>query len=235
MSEANYVSTPIEVSWYANDFEREPSKVPYREAEGNLMFLQVVSRTDITFAVNIVSRGLEKPSNAHWMLVKRIFRYLKGTVDLGLLYCRENSFEANSDADYAGDRETRKSTSGILCKHAGAAITWQSKRQQCIALSTTEAEFVSAASAVKEIIWLKRLFTECEIDIKNYTLFIDNMSAIKLIKNPEFHQRSKHIDVKYHFIRNLYGKGEIDVKYVRSEAQAADVFTKALKNLDLCT
>ena len=228
LSEANCVSTPIEISWYANDFEKEPSKAPYREAVGNLMFLQVVSRPDISFAVNIASRALEKPSNAHWMLVKRIFRYLKGTVDVGLLYCRDNSFEAYSDADYAGDRETRKSTSGILCKHASAAITWQSKRQQCVALSTTEAEFVSAASAAKEIIWLKRLFTECEIDIGNYTLFIDNMSAIKLIKNPEFHQRSKHIDVKYHFIRNLYEKGEIDVKYVRSEEQTADVFTKAL-------
>lgn len=102
------------------------------------------------------------------------------------------------------------------------------KRQNCVALSTTEAEFVSAAALAKEIIWLKKLFIECEVDIVNYTLFVDNMSALRLIKNPEFHQRSKHIDVKYHFIRDLYDKGEIDVQYIKSEEQTADVLTKAL-------
>jgi len=143
---------------------------------------------------------LENPSVAHWSLVKRIIRYLKSTADLELLYCKNGDFEAYSDVDFVSDRETRKSTSGILCKNANAVIVWQSKRQQCISLSTTESEYVSAASAVKEIIWLKRLLSECGHCNKNSCLYIDNMSAIRLIKNPEFHQRSKHTDVKFHFI-----------------------------------
>lgn len=157
LKDANSVSTPIETSWNAGNFEKENCNAPYREAVGSLMYLQVVSRPDISFAVNIVSRVLEQPTTAHWQLVKRIFRYLKGTIDVGILYCgKDDVFEAYSDADYAGDTETRKSTTGIVYKHAGAAITWQSQKQQCVSLSTTEAEYVSAALCAKEIVWLKR-------------------------------------------------------------------------------
>ena len=228
LSEANSVSTPIEVNWNANDFDNIECNAPFREAVGSLIFLQVVSRPDISFAVNIVALVLDKLSKGHWLLVKRIIRYLKGTLDVGLLYCKDNEFATYSDADFAGDKETRKSTSGILCKHAGAAITWQSKRQQCVTLSTTEAEYVSATLAAKEMIWLKKLFLECNINIGICTLFVYNLSALNLIKNPQFHQRSKHIDVKYHFIRDLYTGGEIEIKYVKSDNQIADVFTKAL-------
>lgn len=227
LDNANSVSTPIDTGWESNSSEEENCNVPYREAVGNLMFLQVVSRPDIGYAVNITARALENPSKEHWLLIKRILRYLIGSKDVGLLYCRTGNFEAYSDADFAGDKRDRKSTSGIVCKYANAAVIWQSKRQQSVALSTTEAEYVSAASAVKEIIWLKKLLTEYG-NKENYVLYIDNMSAIKLIKNPEFHQRSKHIDVKYHFVRDLYKNGEINVKYIRTEEQIADVFTKAL-------
>ena len=147
---------------------------------------------------------------------------------MGLLYSRSGSLEAFSDADYAGDKETRKSTSGVVCKYADTAITWQSKRQHCVALSTTEAEYVSATLGAKEIIWLKKLLIDCKIKDVNYMLNVDNTSALKLIKNPEFHQRSKHIDVRYHFIRDLYNKGEIDVTYVKSEDQLADILTKQI-------
>ena len=146
---------------------------------------------------------------------------------MGLLYSRDGSLETFSDADYAGDKETRKSTSGVLCKYADTAITWKSKRQHCVALSTTEAEYVSATLGAKEIIWLKKLLIECKIKDVNYMLNV-KCSALKLIKNSEFHQRSKHIDVRYHFIRDLYNKGEIDVTYVKSGEQLADILTKAL-------
>lgn len=224
---ANSVSTPIETGWEAGKLDKI-CNVPYREAVGSLIFLHTGSRPDISFAVNVASRVLDKPCEEHWMLVKRIMRYLKGTADVGLLYKKNGKCEVYSDADYAGDKETRKSTSGIVCMNASAAIIWQSKRQQCVSLSTTEAEYVSAASAAKEMVWLRKLFVECKLEIVDYTLHIDNMSALRLIKNPEFHQRSKHIDVKYHFIRDLYNKKEIDIKYVRSEDQTADIFTKAL-------
>ena len=158
----------------------------------------------------------------------RILRYLKGTADFGLLYCKNGDFKAYSDADFPGDSECHKSTSGIVCKYAGAAITWQSKRQTCVALSTTETEYVSAASAAKEIVWLKKLFIQCDINSIDYILLVDNSSAIKLIKNPQFHQRSKHIDVRYHFLRDLYEKGEINLSYVKTDDQIADILTKAL-------
>lgn len=145
---------------------------PYREAVGNLMFLQTVSRPDISFAINIAARHLENPNQYQWKLVKRILRNIKGTADMGLLYTKAGSLETFSDADYAGNKETRKSTSGVVCKYANAAITWQCKRQQCIstALSTTEAEYVSAASRAKEIMWLKKIFLECKIEILKYML-----------------------------------------------------------------
>lgn len=227
MIDANNVSTPIDCN-NNNVTEEIDCNEPFREAVGNLMFLQIVTRPDISFSVNVVSRELENPKQSHWQTVKRIFRYLKGTIDVGLLYSKNDNFEVYSDADFAGDLKTRKSTSGVVSMFANAAITWQSKKQQCVALSTTEAEYVSAALATKEIIWLKKLFDECSIVIPKYTLFVDNMSAIKLVKNPEFHQRSKHIDVKYHFIRDSFQKGEIDVQFVKSEDQIADIFTKAL-------
>lgn len=231
MTEANCVSTPIDCNYDDCITKNTECKAPYREVVGNLMFLQIVSRPDISFAVNVVSRVLDKPTENHWMLVKRILRYLKGTIDVGLLYCNNGNFEAYSDADFAGDKDTRKSTSGIICKYANAAIIWRSKKQQCVSLSTTESEFVSAALAATEIMWLKKLFNVCKIDIENYVLYVDNMSAIKLICNPEFHQRTKHIDVKYKYVRDSFQNKEIDVQYVKSEEQIADICTKALPRL----
>ena len=116
--------------------------------------IKTVTRPDISFAVNVVSRNLEKPSECHWQLIKRILPYLKGTANMGLLYSRDGSLGTFSDADHASDKETRKSTSGIVCKYANAIITWQSKRQHCVALSTIEAEYVSETLGAKEIIWL---------------------------------------------------------------------------------
>lgn len=228
MSDAKPVSTPIDTGWDASDLTTDEPKVPYREAVGHLMYLQVVTRPDIAFAVNVASRALEKPSVAHWRLVKRIMRYIKGTSDVGLHYKTRGELESFSDADFAGDTVTRKSTSGILCKLGNAAITWQSKKQQCVAQSTTEAEYVSAAIAAKEIVWLTRLLEDIGINSEKNILYVDNMSAIKLVQNPELHQRSKHIDVRYHFVRDLYEKGVINIKYVRSEDQCADILTKPL-------
>lgn len=229
MSDANSVCTPIECNW--NDIldnNRKKCEAPYREAVGCLIYLQVVSRPDISFAVNVLSRDLEKPNEGHWVLLKRVLRYLKGTLNLGLLYGCTGNFITYSDADYAGDKLTRKSMSGVVCLYANAAVTWLCKKQSCIAQSTTEAEYISAAAAAKEIIWFRKLFDDCKLDIKNFLLCVDNTGAIRLTKNPEFHQRSKHIDVKYHFIRDLYNKKKLEISYVKSEDQIADIFTKAL-------
>lgn len=192
------------------------------------MFLQIVSRPDISFAVNVVSRNLKNPTEGHWMIVKRIFRYLKGTIEMGLLYRGSGHFDVYSDADYANDKKDRKSVSGVLCVNADAAVSWQCKKQQCVSLSMTEAEYISAAATAKELVWFKKLFTDCVINLENYVLYVDNTSAIKLMKNPEFHQRSKHIDVRYHFVRELVRNNVMTVKYVESEKQLAEIFMKAL-------
>lgn len=231
MCNSNHVSTPIERGQFLDDSPSEglSERIPYREAIGSLLYLSVVSRPDLTYTVNVLSQVLENPLVKHWNMVKRVFKYLKGTLQLGILYDSNSNreLEAFSDADYAGDIATRRSTSGSVFKYCGGAIAWTSAKQRSVALSTTEAEFVAASEATKELIWLKRLFSEIS-DNQNVVLFIDNQSAIKLIKNPEFHNRSKHIDVRYKFVREKYQLGELNVNYINSENQEADLFTKVL-------
>ncbi|GBP77063.1 Retrovirus-related Pol polyprotein from transposon TNT 1-94 [Eumeta japonica] len=179
-------------------------KIPYKEAVGSLMHLAIVSRPDIMFGVSLVSRYLNCYDSTHWAVVKKILKYLKETKEMGILYSKvkNNTVEGYSDSDYAADSDTRRSTTGYVFTKNAAAITWATQRQQSIALSTTEAEFMAACSAAKEALWIKRLL----LDISAYnqdsiSLNIDNQSAISVIKNMDFHKRCKHIDVKYKFIQ----------------------------------
>lgn len=147
----------------------------------------------------------------------------------GLLYSSSGGeLCAYSDADFAGDISTRSSTNGFVSLIGRTAVSWSSHLQKSVALSTTQAEFVAASEGAKELVWLSRLLLE--ISEKSYvpTLFVDNASAIKLTKNPEFHKRSKHIEVRYYFVRELYQNGDINVEYVKSENQLGDMFTKPL-------
>ena len=216
----------------ANDYEIETENVPYREAVGSLMFLAIVSRPDIAYSVNLVSKYLNKHNSEHWGAVKRIFAYLKGTLDYGIEYCSGGSnlnLVGYSDADFAGDVETRRSTSGFLFELAGGPVTWSSQRQKLVTLSTTESEYVAASSACKEAVWLRKLLRNLNCGSEKATvIFVDNQSAIRLVKNPEYHKRTKHIDIRYHFIREKSEAKEIAVEYVPSELQKADIFTKAL-------
>lgn len=211
---------------------KEKSEFPYRQAVESLMYLSVGTRPDITFAVNKVSQYLEKPNKIHWNAVKRIFKYLKGTTKYGIHYLTQqnNHIKPFSDADYAGDTETRKSTTGFVLKLGDSAIAWGSTRQRTVALSTTEAEYIAASQTIKEIIWMKSLINDLVL-FKNITttLYVDNLSAIKLIKNPEFHRRSKHIDVRYHFIRDKFKEKEFLLQHIASEDQQADLLTKPLE------
>lgn len=207
-------------------------EVPYRQAVGSLMFAAIVSRPDISYAVGVVSRYLNTHTTAQWNAVKRIIRYLKGTTDFGITYKKniENKYPVGyCDSDFASDRETRKSTTGYVFKVSGGPITWSSKRQPSVSLSTTEAEYVAACQSTKEAIWLRQLYSDIGEPIDEpTTIHIDNQSAIKLIHNPEFHSRTKHIDIKYHFVREKYETGLILPKYVPTKQQEADLFTKAL-------
>jgi hypothetical protein len=232
MANANAVATPCEKS-EQSDMKLD-EKVPYREAVGSLMYLSTATRPDIVYAVSVVSENLEAPLLSHWQAVKRIFKYLKGTVDYGLLYevnYQPGKFVAYSDADYAGDVKTRRSRTGILCMYSGGAITWTSQKQKSVVLSTTEAEYVAASEATKEIIWLARLFCEISVLHDIPTLFVDNASAIKLMKNPEFHKRTKHKEIRHHFVREKFHEKVMNVEHVESQNQVADILTKPLAKI----
>lgn len=210
--------------------------VPYREAVGCLMFAAIVSRPDIMFAVSIVSRYLGEHSVLHWNGVKRIIRYLKNTIGYGIRYSASNDnlplLLGYSDADFANDIQTRRSVSGYLFKINGSIVTWCSQRQPTVSLSTTEAEYISLSLSVKEVLWLQCLLYDiCDFQVKPTTMFIDNQSAIRLCHNPEFHKRTKHIDIKYHFVREKFQEGFINVEYVSTKDQLADILTKALSKV----
>ncbi len=204
----------------------------YREAVGSLIYIVTCTRPDVAFAVSQVSQFTNNPTTAHWDAVKRIFSYLKGTLSHGITFgasANSNCLQAFSDADFASSLDDRRSTSGVILVLNGGPVSWKSQRQKCISLSTTESEYVAATAAAKEVVWMRRLLEDIGCSQNQPTvLHIDNQSAIRLIRNPEFHQRTKHIDVKYHFIRDLQESKVIDAQYVCTENQLADLLTKGL-------
>ncbi len=206
--------------------------VPYREAVGSLMYCMISTRPDISYAVGQVAQFSNNPGKAHWEAVKRILAYLKGTLEYGISFGGSGIMgvlSTYSDADYAGDLDTRRSTTGFLLILNNGPVAWTSRRQHCTTLSTTEAEYVAACEATKETVWMRNLL--CHIGLgqsKPTVLFCDNQSAIRLVHNPEFHKRTKHIDVQFHFIREKQVDGTIHVQYISTDMQLADVFTKPL-------
>lgn len=237
MEDAKIKSVPADphVKLTSNHENKEDLKnIPYRELVGSLMFVALTTRPDIMFAVNFLSRFQTNYNRNHWNQLKQIIRYLKGTKDLGILYsknCSNAELIGFSDSDHANDPETARSTTGYVFLMSGGPITWACRRQESVSLSTTEAEYVAASLAAREAVWLRHLLLEIgEEQVHATTLCIDNRSAIKLVQNPIFHKRTKHIKVAYHFIRERYEDNEIDVKYVSTKEQLADIFTKALPN-----
>jgi len=223
------VSTPCDVA-KSQEGDVVMTDVPYREAVGCLQYLAVATRPDIAFAVALVSRALCSPTKDDWKNVKRIYRYLRGTSNFGLLYKShvQTVFTVFSDADHAGDEKTRRSTSGMVSINSSAAITWWSRLQHSVAISSTEAEYVAASEAANEVVWLKLLFNELIEYEGTPTMFVDNQSAIKLAQNPQHHRRSKHIDVRYHSIREKVERGVLKLEYIPSSEQIADILTKPL-------
>lgn len=201
----------------------------YRELIGTLMYLTICTRPDIAFSIGYLSRFLDSPTEPMWQAALKILRYLKNTDQIGILYKRTSSvpLQVFSDSDFASDPKTRKSTTGSLIKRQEGPIIWQSNKQSTVALSSTEAEFISASETIRSVIWVQQLLAEVGYDEKP-TLFIDNLAALNIIKNPTSHRRTKHIDVKYFFIRNHVEKGRVSVEYVPTEDQEADILTKPL-------
>jgi len=218
------------------DEERiEMKKKPYRELVGSLIYLANASRPDIAFAANALSRFCSNPGTAHWHLAKRILRYLKHTSHYSIVYEKnDDRLQAFTDSDWAGDTDDRKSCTGNVITLAGGPISWRSKKQTSVALSTMEAEYAALAETSKEVVYLKRLlcfmgFEKCvESPIR---IFCDNQSAIQLSKNAILHKRSKHIDISFHFVRELVERKTIEVIYLRTDQMIADILTKSLPKI----
>ena len=204
---AKAIDTPVDPATKLVRAKEESESVDqqlYQSAVGSLLYLPNGTRPDITYAVSSVSRYCSKPTKQHWNAVQRIVRYLRDTLDFGLLYKRDGSADCigYSDADWAEDINDSKSTSGYLFQITGAAVGWRSKKQTCVALSTAEAEYMALANAAQEAIWLRQLSNDLGSQSKEPTvIFEDNQSAICIAKDAQFHGRSKHIGIKYHFIR----------------------------------
>ena len=203
-------ATPMETAKFEEtpkNFEASKAdRTWYAKAIGSLMYAMLGTRPDISFAVSCCSRYLANPMEQHIKAVKRIMRYLGGSIDLSIVYRGElDSLIGYTDSDWAGDQDTRRSHSGYVFNVGSGAISWSSKRQPTVALSSTEAEYMGQTQATKEAIWLRRLLKElhAQDSIAATTIFGDNQGAIALAKNPQFHPRSKHIAIQHHFVRDV--------------------------------
>ncbi|XP_074342579.1 secreted RxLR effector protein 161-like [Apium graveolens] len=203
----------------------------YRCIVGSLRYL-THTRPDISYAVGVVSRFMQNPTEKHQQAVKHILRYVKGTVHYGLVYANEknrNILYGFSDSDLAGDVIDRRSTGGMCFYLNKSLISWASQKQRVVALSSCEAEYMSATTAACQSIWIQGLLEEILGQrLGPVVLHVDNKSAIELMKNPVLHGRSKYIDVRFHFIRECIERGKLVVKYVVTLEQRADILTKAL-------
>lgn len=234
LSQAKTVATPADVSVQLkkdDGVSKEVNPTHYQSMVGSLLYASTATRPDIAYAVGLVSRFCSKPSEAHLTAIKRILRYLKGTANFALKF--EKSVDGDliglSDADWAGDQDDHHSTTGNLFLMAGGPVSWLSKKQAIVALSTSEAEYVALSAATQEVVWLRRLLA----DLKAYSagptmLMEDNQGTIAMAKNPVLHARTKHIDIRYHYVREAMQEKVINLSYCPSENMKADILTKPL-------
>ncbi|KAM1012444.1 hypothetical protein ACFX15_041792 [Malus domestica] len=202
----------------------------YRKLVGSLLYL-TATRPDVMYAASLLARYMHCPTNKHYGTAKRVLRYVKGTLDYGLKYEKGKKavLIGFCDSDWGGSIEDSKSTSGYAFSFGSGVFSWASVKQSCVALSTAEAEYISASEATAQAMWLRFVLGDFgELQTEATPLQCDNTSAISITKNPVFHQRTKHIDRRYHFIKDALQQGIIDLIYCPTKEQVADIFTKAL-------
>ncbi|XP_047961394.1 secreted RxLR effector protein 161-like [Salvia hispanica] len=206
-------------------------KVPYANAIGSVMYLMVSTRPDIAYVVSCLSRYMANPGSVHWEALKWLLRYLKHTAKYGLCYSKCNDgvlLTGFVDSNYANDKDKRKSTTSYVFTVCRSCVSWKSQLQYIVALSTTESEYIAITEAMKEAVWLKGVLSELKFLNNSPTVFSDSQSVIQLCKNPIFHDRTKHIDVRFHYIRYIVEKGEIFLQKVHTDKNPADMGTKCL-------
>ena len=230
---ASPMASGIALTAYGHDEFDSPSL--YRSVVGALQYL-TITRPEISFPVNKVCQFMQKPLVSHWKAVKRILRYIAGTVEFGLLIQRQPvsdlSLSGFSDADWASDCDDRKSTSGF-CVFLGAnLIAWSSRKQHTISRSTAEAEFRSLASLVSEVTWVQSLLHELgHVPPRRPVLWCDNLSTVQIAANPVLHARTKHIEIDLYFVRDKVLQRQLEVRHVPAIDQTADVLTKPISSL----
>jgi len=234
MSSCKPVDTPSSPSSALTTLSGSPysDSTKYRQIVGALQYL-TFTRPDICYAVNKVCQFMHAPTEDHWAAVKRILRYLQATTSYGLHVTRGSPLSLHGfiDADWAGSVDDRKSTGGYLVYLGNTPISWKSGKQHTVARSSTEAEYKALADGTAEILWLRSLLSELQLSSPPMTtLWCDNLGATFLSVNPVFHARTKHVEVDYHFVRNRVAKKEIQVRFISSKDQLADVLTKPLSS-----
>lgn len=241
MTNCKSVTTPADVSQKLtsemcpkDESERKSMEnVPYQEAVGSLLYAAQVSRPDIQFAVGSVSRFNNNPGPVHWMAVKRIMRYLKGTVERQLNFNKDKDssrIRGFCDADWASDAIDRRSTTGYVFLAGTSAISWNSKKQPTVALSTTEAEYMAMSAATQEAVWLQNLQSEIFDKRDRIYVFSDNQGAIQLSEKEGYHPRTKHIDIRHHYVKEKVFDQTIKFEYVNTSEMVADFLTKAVNS-----
>jgi transposase InsO family protein len=232
MLDCKPIATPMDsnVRLHEDEGKNLEDVTMYQSLVGSLIYL-TLTRPDISYSVGVVSRYMSNPKKPHLDAVRHILRYVKGTINFGILYKRTENCQmvGYCDADYAGDYGTRRSTTGYSFSLGSGAISWCSKRQPTVALSSTEAEYRSAAMAAQESTWLKQLLKDLHQPTEyQVRIFCDNLSSIRLAENPVFHARTKHIEVHYHYIREKVLEGDIEMVPIKTDDQTADILTKSL-------
>lgn len=224
------VDTPIETKLSVTKSEVCSKTLPYQELIGSIMYLAVLTRPDIVFSVNYLSQFNNCFNEEHWAYAKRVLRYLKKTKKLCLIFTASGNSELQAyvDADWASNPIDRKSYTGYFFMLSGGAVSWETKKQCTVALSSTEAEYMGISDCCKEAIYLRYLQNEITNKLYTITVYNDNQSALKLSANPVFHKRSKHIDVRYHFCREKIADNIVKMEYMPTAEMPADLLTKGL-------
>ena len=235
--ECHAISTPAEPGAHLRPITTDTDETvepqfPFAQIIGSLQFAALTTRPDIAYAVNNAAQFKNHPTTANCNAVRRILRYLRGTSDFRIPLGGDHSsftLTAYADADYAAAITDRKSRTGYVIFLDGNPVAWASKKQPCVATSTTHSEYIACYAAATEVIWLRRLLASIGIpQSKPTTIFTDSQSAMRLALNPEFHSRTKHVDVKFHFLREQVVLRSIDIQFLPSQQQIADIMTKAL-------
>ena len=214
-------------------YNAKMANVPYRQLIGGLLHLSITVRPDISFAVGVLSRYIQNSGEGNWKAGKRVLRYLRDTSHHGIVFEKNGNREIQGycDADFADDLDDRKSTTGIVFMHGGAAISWRSKTRTIVAQSTLEAEYVALATAIREAIWIRGLISEATFsEPMQIQIYSDSQGATALSKDNMVHERSEHIDIKYHLVRDHCRKGIVALTFLGTGNMIADILNKPLSS-----